>query len=868
MPAPVSRLHRVLMLSLVFLAACQGQPEGRVDDGVSDQGGVPGDGLVDAEQTVPDSTGGTDADGCLAGVVELCNDLDDDCDGLIDESYNVGGVCSVGYGACQRQGVLVCRGPSQVGCDVDPGSPSSEACNDIDDDCDGQVDEAYPELGQPCETIVGVCRSVGITACGDEPYQTVCSASGPSLSSEVCDGQDNDCDGQVDESFSVNTPCETGVGLCRRGGFVVCQQDGTAGCDGAPGEPQREACDGVDNDCDGQVDETLAGGPCIAGIGLCTRAGTRVCGQHGDIICSVGPGPPQREFCNRLDDDCDGEIDERWPGLGGGCSRGEGICRRAGVIECSNDDVDELLFEGVEQGLVVEGLGASGFELCWRGGMQRDGTPIEAVLESCSRDQLILGCRRYDAPLALTVAATGWRDQVLIDVGPEPAALHIHNGVAWYFNGISSWGFAPEGANVDRQTCDTVGVAGEQRMCWETVNQRLSGGGRCGVRGNNPADYERVIFHKRGGPIAECSAVPGRPALDEVCNAVDDDCDGRLDEGIAGVGEPCALADPRPCVEGEFRCQVNGQLSCEPVELEPQLERCNGADDDCDGLIDEDAIGTGEPCGGVAVGPCDVSQIQCVAPGQLVCQAVADPRLKELCNGLDDDCDGRIDETFVRRGQMCRVGAGRCQREGRLVCGGDRGELDLAFDGVRLDLTHEMAIDLGFTQCWTGRYSDQERLARVVDACSESELMLACRRVGRPELTVAATGRRDVILTEVGQQRSPINSHNGVTWYYSDGYSWGFAPAGSLVVRRPCDIAQGDEAGRLCWHTQDGAFREGYRCGQETGLNTDLWERILYQRNAEPILSCDARPGEPAQEDCNGEDDDCDGVVDEAPACP
>ncbi|MEE2757823.1 MAG: MopE-related protein, partial [Myxococcota bacterium] len=446
-------------------------------------------------------------------------------------------------------------------------------------------------------------------------------------------------------------------------------------------------------------------------------------------------------------------------------------------------------------------------------------------------------------------------------------AVHLHNEVAWYFNRISSWGFAPAGANVNRQTCDTMAIAGEQRMCWETVEDRLSGGGRCGLRANNPAEYERIIFHRRGGPVTECSAVVGQPAGEEVCNDVDDDCDGHIDEGIPGVGDSCPLNTPTPCRRGVLRCQGDGQLTCQPVDVAPQVERCNGLDDDCDGQVDEHAVGSGEPCDLIGLGRCQIAQRQCIAPGELVCQAVADPAAQELCNGLDDDCDGRIDETFQQLGQGCFVGEGLCRREGRITCGGGRGELDLAFNGVRRDLTHEQAVEMGFTQCWSGHYGDQGPVNPILEACAENELMLACRRTGRPELSVAATGRRSIVLTDVRDERSPMNVHNGVNWFFSDSYSWGFVPEGALVVRRPCDIAQGEDAARLCWHTQNGTLREGYRCGQETGLNGDLWERVLYHRTAQPALRCDTEPGQPMEEQCNDADDDCDGLIDEAADC-
>ena len=133
---------------------------------------------------------------------------------------------------------------------------------------------------------------------------------------ELCDGEDNDRDGLIDEDFpSKLTVCYAGIGACRAAGVSLCSADGTRTvCNAVAGQPSAEICDGIDNDCDGSVDENFAdkGARCIVGLGACRVQGRMVCRADGmGTVCDATAGEASPEICgNGIDDDCDGVVDD------------------------------------------------------------------------------------------------------------------------------------------------------------------------------------------------------------------------------------------------------------------------------------------------------------------------------------------------------------------------------------------------------------------------------------------------------------------------------------------------------------------------------------------------------------------------------
>jgi alpha-tubulin suppressor-like RCC1 family protein len=345
-------------------ASCYTGPPGSAGTGACKEG---------TSTCLADGSGFGACEGAVVPGAETCNTPeDDDCDGLVNEE-GAGCACVPGSleacytGPSGTEGMGVCAGGQKTcnalgtGYDACAGEvlPSPELCGtEVDDDCDGQVNEAgadclcAPGSVAPCYTGPEGSSGVGICASGTQICNTLGTGYGPCADEvlpalETCTTQvDDDCDGQVNESGDgcVCVPGTTeacysgptgtaGAGICKQG-TRFCNEYGTdwSSCEGEV-LPKIETCTTpVDDDCDGTVNESGDGCICMPyeqatcytgpagtnGVGIC-RDGFTNCNDFGTgYVECVGEQAPLAEQCDvpgfvPLDEDCDGQMNEGCP---------------------------------------------------------------------------------------------------------------------------------------------------------------------------------------------------------------------------------------------------------------------------------------------------------------------------------------------------------------------------------------------------------------------------------------------------------------------------------------------------------------------------------------------------------------------------
>lgn len=521
----------VIVASSLVLPACDQDPYGitiKPDGFVDyyDQGG--------GIDLITGGDDGNDSDGCTISNqgIETCDSQDNDCNGTVDDV--AGSTLSNDPQNCGSCG-NTCYFPNAFA--------KCENSKCVLDSCAPGFHDLQPNDGKGCEYQC-LPSSGGAEEC--PPAQPDCS----------CDGVDNDCDGQIDEVFDKNTDinnCGTcgnrcvynnAPGSCENG---VCKMlacnPGYKDIDGSPGCEYKcpifppltvdDNCDGIDGNCDGVADEGFAATPCGIDTGECQK-GTTGC-SGGAVVCQ-GAIDPTVELCDGKDNNCDGNDDEIFDKqndpryCGASCVK----CAFAHAIPgCKN--------------------GSCYIAVCEVGYMNRDGQDSTGCEYPCSPTGAEI-CDGLDNDCNGLIDAA---DPAMVPLASNPCVQHgLCSGATASCQGAAGW-VCNFGAGVELKACTTS------------------------------ADCN--------GHPCNASACTGILADEEtLCDDKDNDCDGLTDESFSQKGAVCVEAAKNGICQGTgtFVCtQDTLSTTCDITTpgLTATDEVCNGLDDDCDGLTDEEA---------------------------------------------------------------------------------------------------------------------------------------------------------------------------------------------------------------------------------------------------------------------------------------
>ena len=684
---------------------------------------------------------------------------------------------------------------------------NAEVCDGQDNDCEGSAD--FDAAGEVDGDFDG---SPSCDDCDDAE-----AAINPSAT-EVCDGVDNDCNAVIDEGFDTDGDGET-----------TCAGDCDDG-DPAINTSATEACDAADNDCDGLVD-----------LGFDQDGdGVTTCGPDGDpsspadndcddIVASTCPSAP--ELCDAVDDDCDGAVDAQFDGDGDGTTTcgPDGDATASADNDCDDTDggaypgAPETPDDGIDQDCSGSDTVACHVDVDGDG-FAGPSTVLEADGDCDEPDRFAAWDDCNDAAASISPAATEVPDD-LVDQdcsGTDTVTC---------FEDLDGDGFGRQDTVVDPLgSCAAVGESAVDTDCddddpdaWPGAPEEPTSSTdlNCdGLAGGQDVDGDGF-----GVDAGDCDDDdPGvYPGATELCNGIDDDCDA----ATGFVGE-------------DTDADGDGFLACEdcadtlPSAYPGALELCNGFDDDCDGNVagpllpderdlDQDLwLGCLGCAADVQCGDCEDTE------------ATAHPGLAEVCaDGLDNDCNGLVDDSSDDDGDGITTCDGDCD-DGNPAIAPDLVEICDGLDNDCNQLTDENFDD------------DGDGVTECGGDCDDSNAAVS------PLLAEICTDGIDNNCDDIADIGQDLDQ---------DGFTdcEGDCLDNPSPVTQPPAIARFPGAFEVCDGVDndcDGDIDEDY------DLDGDGWNSCYGDcDDQEP----NTYPG--AVEVCDGEDQDCDGAIDEAIAC-
>jgi hypothetical protein len=578
------------------------------------------------------------------GADEICDGFDQDCDTMVDENPLLSGdACDTGFGGDCTDGRYVCE-TGLLNC-IPLATTSAEVCDSRDNDCDGIVDEDAVCQGEPCcfnDICEGVCATAIIGTVNECIEPTT-------FGDEICDSRDNDCDGQVDEGLAGDgETCDTGnSGVCApgvfscRGGVYACYPDAVA---------STEVCDTLDNDCDGLVDEGL----------LRTWYLDNDEDGFGTPRTTVDACSPPEGYVGN-DDDCDDTRDFVYTGAPELCDGRDNNCNRvtdedAGALWYADNDNDEYgdRDSGVRACTKPPGFIAVGGDCNDRNSGIHPG--VNELCDGADND--------CDGEIDEGVLLNFYPDTDLDGFGNTAALIRACAAPA---GAVSAAGDCDD-------TRDTV-YPGANEVCNnrdDNCNSVIDEG----VRTTFYPDVDGDLWGRAEEAIQACSAPAGfvisggdcndavdtiYPGADEVCNGISDDCDLQIDEGVLTTfyldtdndGFGVVGSQTQSCTRPDGYAPVAGDCNNGDGEIFPGApEICDTRDNDCDMDVDEDGPTTfyqdldGDLWGGT------VTYVGCAAPPGYVGRTGdcdednpdEHPGAMEVCDGRDNNCNVTADE--------------------------------------------------------------------------------------------------------------------------------------------------------------------------------------------------------------------------------